>query len=154
MLSEWVYLGEVSFFIWTNPLLLWGRFPVFFPHSLLLCTVPDRKAMSQASQLSHLFWFADLMDLHGEKYTRIKPTDSRSAFAGHFTRTSHSTGSQDSINHWLKNTVDLCCVQRVSLSHLLKLGTIPELRSSLRHLQNLTWQNTLVVHIREADYFI
>lgn len=74
-------------------------------------------------------------------------------FAGHFTRTSHSTDSQDSINHRLKNTVDLCCVQRVFLSHLLKLGTIPELCFSLRNRQNLTWQNTLLVHIREADYF-
>lgn len=51
------------------------------------------------------------MDLHGERYTRIKPTDSKSAFASHFTRTSHSTDSQDSINHRLKNTADLSCVQ-------------------------------------------
>lgn len=94
------------------------------------------------------------MDLHGEKYTRIKPTDSRSTSAGHFTRTSHSTHSQDSINHSLKNNVDLCCVQRVPLSHFLKLGMISELCVSLRHLQNSTWQNTLLVCIREVDYFI
>lgn len=72
----------------------------------------------------------------------------------YFTRASQSTHSQDSINHRLKNTVDLSCVQRVSLSHSLKLGTIPELCFSLRHLQNCIWQNTLLVHIREADYFI
>lgn len=154
MLSGWVHLGEMSFFIWTNALLLWGRLPAFFPHSLLLCTVQDRQAMSQAPQFSHLFWFVDLMDLHGEKYTRIKPNDSRSAFTGYFTGTSHSTDSQDSMNHRLKNTVDLCCVQGVSLSHLLKLGMIPELCFSLRHLQNLTWQNTLLVHTREAYYLL
>lgn len=137
-------------------LLLSGRLPAFLPCSLLQYPVQDRKAMFWAPLVFHLFWLVDLTDLHEDKYTRIKPTDNRS-FVSHFTRTSQSTDSQDSMNHRLKQKycwLVLFARRGVSLSHLLKPGTTPESCYSSRHLQHSTWQNTPLVCVREDDYFL